>query len=277
MNENQTPQAQTQEVSAETLAGATKRAVVTLPQTAFKKRLERAAERGTRETLTQLPQVLKAQYGLDLEEIKALVAENKAAQAQQRAPTTQEVRQENPREPGETKPDYEARVKELLEAQRAEFKKELEAQRAEHDKTLKELSEWRAQKEAAEKEALDQAETEQAWEEWRGLMTEKGVNPKRLRFVESYAHRFLEDLYGQNPEHAIFKDDATDAQRAEAWQKDFLEPLQKDMPELFGEPAQPGSPARPPGQGPGGTRPAVNAMQMKPEELAAYKAKMGWS
>ena len=126
MNENQTPQAQTQEVSAETLAGATKRAVVTLPQTAFKKRLERAAERGTRETLTQLPQVLKAQYGLDLEEIKALVAEKKAAQAQQRAPTTQEVRQENPREPGETKPDYEARVKELLEAQRAEFGRILE-------------------------------------------------------------------------------------------------------------------------------------------------------
>lgn len=262
--------------SAEAVAATTGRTMMTMPKTAFDKRLSRATlageERGRASVLENLPALLKEKHGLDLDELKAITAKAKAEK-----PTSTTVKEETPQQPGETRVDYDARIKELLAAERAEHDKKLADLQAAYDKRFKEVSDKQAEREAMEAKALEEAEAEEAWGKWRGFMTEQGgVEPKRLRLVENEAHRFLDELHRKDENHILFKDDATEAQQAEAWRKEFLEPLAKDYPELFvqSKDAQ-GNPTRTPGTGPASKVPPVDVMKMTPAELRAYKEKLG--
>ncbi len=260
-------------MSTEEIQTQPRRNVVQLSPRAFEQRLEREREKGVRDTLAQLPQIVKEQLGFDPAEIRALLAKKTTPAA--------EVIAETPKQPAETAAAYEARIKELMAAERAEFLKVLDARELDHKKELDGLKSWQEQKQAESAEAQQQAEYEAAWADWRRYASDKAlVAPKYQEMLEADAARWLNKLESASPDHVIFKDDATAAQLAEAWENEFYAPRRTKYPEMFVAkaaeplPGQPRQPNRPPAQ------PAASGgksvMDMTDAEYKAEKARLGY-
>ena len=251
-----------------------RRNVVQLSPRAFEQRLERERDKGTRDALAQLPQILKEQLGFDPAAVKELLAKQTTPKV--------EVQTENPKAAAESAAAYEERIKKLMADERAEFLKTLDSRDAEHKKQIGELTTWREQREAEANEVARQAEYEEAWADWRKYASEKVlVAPKYQEMLEADAARWLNQLGSTKPDHVIFDDNATEAQLAEAWEKEFYAPRRTKFPEMFvvktpePQPGQPRQPNRPPVQpaAPG----SKSVMDMTPEEYQAEKRRQGFA